>query len=340
MDTFGLDLGTSLIKVVQIKKDKGQAVLVGAGSISGPPKGLLSDSPLDQEAVAEAIKKLLADTKISTKNVNAALPDSKVFSYIIELPFLSEGELKEALKWEAEQYIPFPLEEVNFDFCILEENQKTGKMQVLVIAAPIRLINKYTTILKLAGLFPLSLETEIIAASRAISTQISVDKTVMVINLGSSSTSFSILKRGSFSFTRSISSGGEALARAIAQELGFDIEQAEEYKKAYGLEEESLEGKVLAAIKPVMDKVVQEIRKAVSFYQEKNPADNVSSLILTGGTARLPGIASYLTQILGFETQIGNPWATIRVDEKKFAHLADESVLFAVATGLALRNLS
>lgn len=340
MDAFGLDLGTNLIKAVALKKEKGQTVLVAAGSTSTPPKGLISDSPLDQEAIAVAIRKLLADIKIAAKNVYTALPDAKVFSRVIEVPLLSEDELKEALKWEAEQYIPFPLEEVNTDFSILEKDQKEGKMQVLVVAAPIRLIDKYTEILKLAGLTPLSLETEIIAVSRALSHQISLETTAMVINLGSTSTTFSILTKGSFTFAGAITSGGEALARAIAQELGFDIEQAEEYKKTYGLEAESLEGKVLTALRPVMDKIVGEIRKALSFYQQKHPDDPVRRLVLTGGTARLPGIVSYLTQNLEIETQIGNPWLDVIVDEKKFADLQSESVLFAAATGLALRDLS
>ncbi|MBL7158917.1 type IV pilus assembly protein PilM [Candidatus Microgenomates bacterium] len=339
MDVFGLDLGSSLIKAVQLKNIKGKITLVGAGSISTPPKGLISDSPLDQEAVVQAVKKLLSETKISADKVNAALPDSKVFSRIIELPILSDQELEDALQWEAEQYIPFPLEEVNLDFSTIEKNEETKKMQVLVVAAPIRLVNKYANILKSTGLSTLALETEIIAVSRLISTQISGDKTAMVINLGSDSTAFSILKKGSFSFVGSISTGGKALARAVAQELGFDIERAEEYKRTYGLEKESLEGKVLIAIKPLIDKVVQEIRKAISFYHQENPHDQISNLILTGGTAYLPGIASYLTQNLEVETQINNPWAGIVVDEKKFAHLMDESVLFAAATGLALRNL-
>jgi len=342
MDFFGLDLGTNLIKAVQLKKAKDQPVLVAAGSIPTPPKALISDSPLDQEAVAEAIKKLLVDAKISTRNVNVALPDSKVFSLVKDFPLLTEKELGEALKWEAEQDIPFPLEEVNLDFSILEKNEKTKKMQVLLVAAPIRLIEKYSNILKLAGLSPLSLETEIIAVSRVIAAQISQDsndnKVIMVLNLGSSATNFSILKRGAFSFAGSISSGGDALTRALAQELGFDIKQAEEYKKTYGLEEGRLEGKVVAAIKPIMEKIIREIKKALSFYQTKNPSDKVNSLILTGGTARLLGIASYLTQNLGIETQIGNPWSKVRVDEKKFAHCISDSILFVTATGLALRE--
>lgn len=338
MDVFGLDLGTSLIKAVQLKKERGQLVLQAAGSTFTPPKGLASDAPLDQEAVAEAVKKLLAEAKIGTKKVNTALPDAKVFSQVLELPLLTEKELKEALKWEAEQYIPFPLEEVNLDFTILEKKEKIKKMDVLIIAAPLRLIEKYVNILRMAGLTPLALETEIIAVSRILASQISEEKTVMVINLGSSATNFSILKKGVFSFASSIPSGGDALARAISQELGFSLDQAEEYKKTYGLEEERLEGKIHAAIKPVMEKIIQEIQRALSFYEEKNPNDRITSLILAGGTARLPGIVSYLTQKLEAETQIGNPWANLRVDEKKFGPLINDSLLFAAATGLALRE--
>lgn len=338
MNHFGLDLGTSLLKAVQLKKEKDQLTLLKAGSISTPPKGLLSDSPLDKEAVAEAIKKLIKEAKIGTKNVNAALPDSKVYSRVVELPVLTEKELDSALRWEAEQYIPFPLEEVNLEFSILEKDEKAKKMEVLLIAAPLRLIEKYTEILKLSGLTPLALETEIIAVSRAMAASREINETVMVINLGSVATNFSILKKGAFSFSGSIPSGGDALARAIAQQLGFSIDQAEEYKRTYGLEEEKLEGKIMAAVEPVMEKIVNEIKKSLSFYNGKNPSDKVKSLILTGGTARLPGLASYLTQILGVETQIGNPWAKMVVDKERFAHLKKDAVLFAAATGLALRE--
>lgn len=340
MDVFGLDLGTSLIKVVQLKKDKEKIVLTAAGAISTPPKGLISDSPLDQEAVAVAIKKLLADIKLTLKQVNTALPDAKVFSRVIELPTLSEKELGQALKWEAEQYIPFPLDEVNLDFSILEKNFKKQKMQVLLVAAPLRLIEKYTNILKLADLTPLSIETEIIAVSRTVSLQALPDQTVMVINFGNTATGFSIIKKGTFSFVGSITSGGEALTRAIAQELGFEMDQAEEYKKTYGLEKESLEGKVQATIKPIIDTILTEIKKALAFNQEKYPSDQVSRLVLTGGVAHLPGIASYFTQTLGIETQIGNPWTKIQVDLPKFAQITGEPAVFAVATGLALRSLT
>ena len=338
MDYFGLDLGTSLIKAVQLKNEKGQLILVAAGLIPTPPKGLISEAPLDQEAVAEAVKKLLAQAKITSKKVNSALPDAQVFSRVIELPLLSEKELESALKWEAEQYIPFPMEEVNLDFVILEKNEKTKKMEVLIVAAPIRLIEKYTKILKLAGLTPISLETEIIAVSRAVSHQTSPEETVMVVNLGGSTSNFSIIKKGVFSFAGSIASGGEALTRAIGQELGVDLEQAEEYKKTYGLETERLEGKVLTAIEPVMNKVVEEIRKALSFYQEKNPSDKVNSLVITGGTARLPGLAPYLTQNLGMETQIGRIQSKIQIDPQKFTAFINNSVVYMTATGLALRE--
>lgn len=340
MDTFGLDLGTSLIKAVQLKKDKGRVFLTAAGSISTPSKGLISESPLDQEAVAVAVKKLLADAKITIRQVNSALPDDKVFSQVIELPSLSEKELEQALRWEAEQYIPYPLDKVNLDFSILEKDLKKQKMQVLLVAAPLRLIEKYTNILKLAGLVPLALETEIIAVSRSVSSQASADQTVMVINFGSTATGFSIIRKGSFCFMGSIASGGEALTRAIAQELGFEMTRAEEYKKTYGLEEQSLEGKVQATIKPVIDTILAEIKKALSFHQEKYPREQVGNLVLTGGVAYLPGIASYFTQELGIETQIGNPWIKVQVDSVKFAEVVNESAIFAAATGLALRSLT
>jgi type IV pilus assembly protein PilM len=189
----------------------------------------------------------------------------------------------------------------------------------------------------MAGLEPVSLEPEIIAISRSLVGQSPTP--TLIINLGAATTDISIVRNGVLTFTRSIASGGEALARAVAKEMGFELSQAEEYKRTYGLEEDKLEGKILAAVKPIFDTVIEEIKRSLVFYQEKYPEEPIKIVSLCGGTAKLPGLVVYLAQNLGIETQIGNPWVTVSHDPKLFPKIDEEGPVFAVALGLAMKEI-
>lgn len=336
---LGLDIGSHTLKLVELsKKDKGY-YLLAVGVAPTPPKGLASDAQPDLETLAVSIKKLVLDSRASSRQVNTSLPESQIFSRVIEMPPLTETELASAIKWEAEQYIPMPLAEVKMDFAILSSPKKgeEGKMEVLLVAAPLTLIEKYKKILEMAGLTPASLEPEIIAVSRSL---VGESKTpTLIINLGAATTDLSIVRNGVLTFTRSIASGGEALARAVAKEMGFELSQAEEYKRTYGLEEDKLEGKILSAVKPIFDTVIEEIKRALAFYQGKYPEEPIKIVSLCGGTAKLPGLVVYLAQNLGIETQIGNPWVAVGRDPKVFPKIDEEGPIFAVAVGLAQKEI-
>ncbi len=336
--SVGLDIGSHSIKLVELVREKDTVTLRAAGTVPTPPKALASPLAADQEAIAVTLKKLFADTGVSSREVNIALPESQVFTRVIEVPSLSSRELTSAIQWEAEQYIPLPLEQVNLDFTVLRDVKETGtnKMDVLLVAAPKMLIEKYTSIIELAGVTAIGAETEIIAASRALVRSAQGVKNVMIVSLGAQTTDLAILRNGVLAFTRSISAGGEAISRAVAQGLEFNITQAEEFKKTYGVESDKLEGKIVAATKPVMDTIVAEMKRAVSFYQEKYKNERVETVILSGGTARLPGIVVFIAGAMEIEAQLANPWIGIRKDNR-FAALDNEGTVFTVAVGLALR---
>lgn len=333
---LGLDIGSHSIKVVEITKEK-VVRLLAAGSIATPPRALTGGAS-DQEAVALAIKKLLKDAVCTARQANIAPPESQVFTRVIDMPQLSPRELASAIKWEAEQYVPLPLDQVNIDYTILRDSTKTGKptMEVLLVAAPKALVEKYLTILELAEVTPVGIETEIIAAARALVRTVPTVKTLMIASLGAQTTDFAILSSGTLSFTRSISSGGEALSRALAQKLDFDISQAEQFKKTYGLEGDKLEGKIVEAVKPIMDTIVGEMKRAVAFYQERYTSERVETIVLSGGTARLPGMVVYIAKEMNIETVLANPWVGIQKDAR-FSTLDAYGPIFSVAVGLALR---
>ncbi len=337
--TVGIDIGSHSIKLIEFAKEGNQIALMSAGSVPTPPKALTSSIQADMEAVSVSLKQLVKDTGTKSREVNIALPESKVFTRVIEVPQLSARELTSAIKWEAEQYIPLPLDQVNVDFTVLRESKDTGtnKMEVLLVAAPKALMDKYLTILEMAGLTAVAAETEIIATSRAIARSIPNVRTVMVVSLGAQTTDIAILRSGILVFTRSVSAGGEAITRAISQNLDFTIAQGEEYKRTYGLQKDKLEGKIVNATKPIMDTIVNEMKRAVAFYEEKYKDQHVETIMLSGGTSRLPGMVVYIAESINVEVQMANPWIGI-VRDKRFNVLSTEGPNFCIAVGLALRQ--
>lgn len=335
---IGLDIGSHSIKLIEMTKDGDKAILHAAGTIATPPKSLVSNLTADHEALANAIKVLVKQTGCRSRDSHIALPESQVFTRVIEVPHLSERELASAIRWEAEQYIPLPLEQVNIDFSILRDIKETGtqNMEVLLVASPKILIEKYLSILELSGLNPVGAETEIIASSRALCRSASTVRNVMIVSLGAQTTDLAILRTGVLAFTRSISAGGEALSRALVQGLDFNLLQAEEFKKTYGVEKDKLEGKIVSAVKPIMDTIVSEVKRAMAYFQEKHQEEQVETILLSGGTAKLPGMVTYFAEAIGTEVQIGNPWLGIQ-REPRFAVLDNEGPTFTVAVGLALR---
>ena len=164
-------------------------------------------------------------------------------------------------------------------------------------------------------------------------------KAAMIVSLGAQTTDVAIIRNGILAFTRSISAGGDALSRSVAQGLSLEVSQAEEYKKTYGLEGDKLEGKIVSAAKPVMDTILGELKRALAYYQEKYKNERVEVLLLSGGTARIPGMVVYLAENIGtgIEVQLANPWVGIKKDAR-FAILDNEGPTFAISVGLAIRE--
>jgi type IV pilus assembly protein PilM len=341
LNHFGLDIGSHSIKAVQLSGSAEQPVFVAAGQVETPAQianqPLIADSDETIEAVAGAIKSLYKEARISTNKVVSALPESQIFTRVVDLPSLKASEINHAITWEAEQYVPIPITEVRLDWQVLG-NTADGKLEVLLVAAPISLIDRHLKIIKLAGLTALSLETEITAVVRSLVQRIEGAPTTLVVSIGASTTDLSIVSTGRISFTRSIATGGLALARGVAQDLGFEPEQATEYMETYGLDPTSLEGKVMQAIKPIFDVIVNEIRRLLAYYATKHPELPVKRVVVTGGAAKLPGLVVYLAEALGLEVQIGNPWEGISLPSAVASKLAAEATSFAVAVGLALKT--
>ena len=287
--------------------------------------------------MAETIRKLYKEVRISSKEVSIALPESQVFIRTVKFPLLTDSEIASAIKWEAEQYIPIPISEAIVQHQIIERKEDITSSQttVLLIAVSKQIVEKYVKVVEMAGLNLIVVETELMSMVRSLAPS---DQTVLILDFGAKSTDIAIAKEGRLVFSRSVLTAGEAFTRAIAQGLGIEEIRAEEYKKAYGLSESLLEGKVKEALQPTVRLVSDEIKKAIHFYQSEERGSTPSSLILAGGTAGMPEIASVLTKFLNIEVVIGNPFSKVKCDPQVVKSLSDYASYYSVAVGLAMRE--
>lgn len=335
---FGLDIGATTIKLVWLEKDQNGFKLLSAYKAPTSSKGMLSESPLDQEEMAKVIQKAVTTSGIASKFVNVALPENQIYTKVLEMPVLSDRELRSAIYWEAEQYIPVPLTGISLTWSVLqrpEKPQAQDKMQVLMIGAPNLLIDKYQKIIAVAGLTILSMETEILSAIRSLIFGGNFPPAI-IINIGADSTSFAIVRNNIMVFAYSMSIGGSAINRAISTDLGFAPAQAEEYKKLYGVSDKNVGGKVGQATTPILNAILAEAKKSLAFYSQKYKDLPVSHIILSGGTAKLPGIDLFFAQNSGIETVIANPWKILVSPAPK--EILDNASDYSVAVGLAMRD--
>jgi type IV pilus assembly protein PilM len=333
---FGLDIGTYSIKLIQAE-GKGKNYRLHCRGEARTPAPISSEAEKDQTALGEAIKKLASDARVSTRNVVLSLPETDVFTQIIELPYLSKTELSAALKYEAEQYIPVPLNEVQLEHIVLKVPSKGSideKMEVLLVAAKKTSLDKMISVVEKAGLTPISVETEILSQIRTLNLDPSSSQ--FILDLGHRSTNMLLVSKTKIKFVRTLNTGGEAITRSIARSLNMDANQAEQYKVNYGLDNSHLEGKVAKAVLPAFNVVIEEVKRGLAFFSQKHAEERVTTVILSGGGAEMPGLFSYVAQALGIEVLIADPFANFIKDNQ--TQNVPGRPRFTVATGLAIRE--
>lgn len=335
---FGLDLGNSSIKVAQLRELHGRPTLVTYGDMDIPENVLASDSQIDQDRIAEFVRQLASDAGVSSKNVIAALPTASSFTAIIKTPKLPEKELGESISYQADKYIPMPIEQVKLDWAVIGENADTDELDVLLVAAPNNIANKYLNIVQKAGFELLALEINALALARSLTVPTQAQANVMILDIGTIATDIAIFNGQVPQIVRSVSVGSKALRRVISQNLGLDETQADQFMKKFGLQQDKIEGQVYKTLKPVIDHMVEEINKSNQFFKERNPSSKIEKIILTGGTSALPGLAVYIANATQLTVEIGNPWMNISYPTDIQQNLSSISLNYSTVLGLALRN--
>lgn len=338
--SIGLDIGLTKIKAVSLSRQNNSFTLDAFNITPTPPKGMLSESPSDELEMAAAIKRTIDNLKVNSKNVNIALSDNKVYTKVIEMPVLSDKELSLAIYWEAERHIPVALSTITLVWSVLKRplsSSSDEKMQVLMVGAPTSLINKYQKTLQMANLTLNSIETETLSIVRAL-----VSPTLpptIIVSIGAVNTSLAIIRDGILVLTYSIQTGGNAISRSIEADFGLTPSQGEEYKKTYGFSKVGAGQKVGESTEPILALILLEIKKALAFYSQKYKDDSIiQQILLSGGTAKLPGIDLFFAGNLGIETVVADPWKILG-GKPLPAEILNDTSDFTVALGLAMRDL-
>lgn len=334
-DYFGIDIGATSVRLVQLKKHGSKPVLVAYGSTPLPANLVASDAADASDKLALTIKSLVKDAGITTKSVVAALPASKVFASVITTPKVSAAELSKAVKYQADQYIPMPIDQVRLDWTVLGPGKNENEQLVLLIAAPNTTTEKYLQIFEKAGLDLVALEVDITALSRAVLTPDSSQ--VVMLDVGSLASTVSLVVDGAPRLIHSVPVGAAAFVQALGQGMKVDANEAMAMVQKFGMNKASMDGKILKHLQPIADSILDEIKKSTAFYLNENHDAKFEKLVFTGGAAGMPGLPLYIANNLKMPVELGNAWLNVSYPADMQSDLAAVNREYSVAVGCAAR---
>jgi type IV pilus assembly protein PilM len=354
LETFGLDIDDAFLKITKLKKKRGGFCLVSFGE-KELAKGIMDEGVIkDEDAFVKNLKNALANIngeKIKTKYVLASLPEKKSFSQVIKMPKMDPEELKSAVIYEVENYIPLPIDKMYLGFKTIGLNTNLNKLEVFIVAIEKTIVDSYVSCLKKAGLIPVALEVETQSVARSL---IAGEKTlnpVALIDIGEDNSSFIIFSEQSVRFTSSIAISSNKITEIISNKLGISLKEAQHMKTKYGvgsLKPSHRAKAVFKAVEPLLEEMVSEIKKYIDFYLTHDLAESsgkknknksgIEKIILSGTGANLKGIEGFLNKKLSIQTQIGDPQINFsKKDRKKIpVEFEKKSLSFVVSLGLSL----
>ena len=338
----GLDIGSSAIKLVELREKKGEFHLQRLGVEPLSPEAIVDGSIMDSSLVVDAIHRLNDQTKIKSTSYATSLSGHSVIIKKIQLPAMPQEELADSIQWEAEQYIPFDINDVRLDYVVLTEGEPgRDNMEVLLVAVKRDKVNDYVSVISQTGKTPTIVDVDVFAVQNAYEVNYDLDprKVVALINMGAGVTNINILARGSTVFWRDISFGGNQFTESLQREFNISFAQAEQLKQG-----EAVDRYTPADARPVLDQVssemASEIRKTFDFFSATSSEGPVDELMLSGGCALTPNLLQVLRDRFEVPTELMNPLRRIHFKESDFDGTWLQSIapMMAVAVGLGIRK--
>ena len=335
---FGLDIGTTAIRLVELKSTGQTKTLMKYAYVPVDPKLSQSDSKADQQKLASVISNLVGEAGVSTKNVAVGLPSSRVFTTVADIDRLPTGELGKAIMYQADSLIPTPPAESKIDWALIGDSPKDRtKYEILLSSVSNKFIEERLDLIESTGLNVVAFEPENLALPRAL-VPAGAALPQLVLDIGHSGTDLVITMGDAPRLTRFIPTGGEAIVRAAQQNLNIDDKQAQQFVYKFGVSKDKLEGQVYQAIIGTIELLTTEIDKSIKFFQTRYPDSKLERLIVTGGAATIPEFPLFLANKFGINVEIGNAWRNVAFSADRQNELLAISNQFSVAVGLAERN--
>jgi type IV pilus assembly protein PilM len=335
---FGLDIGYSTIKIVQLERSAKKINLGAFGLIDFNPSAIKNGEIIDINKVAEATRNLIDKKlvgRLSADRIADSLPVLHAFTRIINLPVMDEKDVKEAIELEAEQYIPVPINDLYLDYQLVE---KTAESQdFLVSAAPRRVVDSYISLFNQLELDVVALEPSILSVARVVQNSEDLTSPTLVIDFGAMTTDLIIYSGSTVRVTGTIKFGGDTITQAIMRRFNLSQDEALNLKKKHGLDFSDKQGEIVSALAPSLNFLATEIKKIIRYFEErdKDQTTKIDQIIILGGGANMPGFSTFLTSELRIPTRLISVWLNIDRGHIETPSTGDTSI-FATATGLAL----
>lgn len=335
---FGLDIGSTAIRLVELHGSGPQKSLVRYAYVPIDGRLAVSDAKADQQKLAAAINELVTQSRVETRNVAVGLPSLRVFTTVADIDKVPGNELAKAIHYQADALIPTPVEESKIDWALIGDSPKeANKLEIVLSSIPNAFIEQRLDLLESIGLNVIAFEPDNLALVRALVAP-DVATPQVIIDIGRQSTDIVITMQGAPRLTRAIPTGAEAIVKAAAQNLSIDDKQAEQFVFKFGLSKDKLEGQVYQAIIGTVDVITNEIDKSVKFFQGRYVQTKLDRVIVTGSASVIPDLPLYIANKFGLNVEIGNAWRNVAYSSDRQNELAALSNQFGVAAGLAERQ--
>jgi type IV pilus assembly protein PilM len=336
-DFFGLDIGTTAVRLVQLRVGANPKALIKYAYVPLEGNLALSESKGDQQKLAQTVAQLVKQASVNTRNVAVGIPSTRVFTTVADVDRLSSSELSKAIAYQADSLIPTPLSESKMDWVLIGDSpaDKT-KQEILLTSVPNNFVEKRLDMLESIGLNVIAFEPDNLAMARALAAP-SADAQLL-LDVGRRATDLVVVLNGIPHLTRSIPTGVEAIIRAATQNLNIDEKQADQFVFKFGLSKDKLEGQVFQSISNTIDLLTVEIEKSIKFFQTRYAGTKIDRIIVTGGASVIPEFPLYVANKFGVNVEIGNAWQGVTFNRDRQNELLAISNQFGVAVGLAERT--
>jgi type IV pilus assembly protein PilM len=340
--SIGLDIGSSYVKVVEIDHSKSEPVLSSYAVAKLPPEAIVEGEIMDRSLVIEGIQSCMAKAGVEKKEVVTAVSGRAVIVKKIMMDKMNPEDAREAIFWEAEQHVPFDIDDVCLDFEVLREDVGANQMEILLVAAKKEMVETHAGLVKDAGYTPIVIDVDSFAIQNAyeLTHEDLGDRVAGLINIGSDVTNINIIQNNIPLFTRDLSVGSSVFIDAIQREMGIGFEEAEGIVNGTAQPED--EEKCKKIIASACDELSAGINRSISFLKTAGDAERLDEVILSGGGARVPGLREFLSEKHGVEFKVNDSVSKVQQDDKLDSEAAGDleklAPMLTVSLGLALRR--